>query len=160
MVVDPNNAQFTSRDNLLFNKNRKTLLACPVSLEGVVIVPDGTEDILDGAFNGCEQVTEISMPQSIRGFSYTVFSQCINLTKIRILSEIPPVTAKWNGSAVFAMRLPNPSVILEVPSNLLNLYQLSVCNKPGEYESMGGKDKQVFTGEGWLNKDSIKRMKN
>lgn len=160
IVVDANNPKFLSKDNLLYNKNGKTLLACPVSKEGVVVVHDGTEMILDGAFNGCEKLTEISLPSSIHDFSYMSFAQCLNLSKIVMCSEVPPTTARWNGSSVFAVRLPNPNVFLEVPSGLLAHYQISVCDKAGEYESVEGKDKQILTEEGWLNKESIKIAKN
>lgn len=68
--VDNNSNSFVSVDGILFTKDRKRLVHYPCGKIGDYVIPDGTEHIY-GAFNGCEQITSIIIPASIKdGIGY------------------------------------------------------------------------------------------
>ena len=157
--VDPNNAYFSSKDGLLYTKDGATLLGCPTQKAGPIVLPDGTEKIYDGAFDACVQLTEICLPQSLYDFSYTAFEQCLNLVTLIFLAEVPPTTAKWNGFDVFSILPPNAALKIEVPSDALQLYRLTLCNKPGEYKTKSGGHQQTLMTENLASKESIHKIK-
>ena len=51
--VGEGNATFSSRNGILYSKNREALLACPPGAGEAVVVPKGVEAIGAGAFAGC-----------------------------------------------------------------------------------------------------------
>ena len=51
--VGEGSAAFSSRNGLLYTKDMKTLVACPVGAGEAVVVPEGVESIDSGAFAGC-----------------------------------------------------------------------------------------------------------
>lgn len=63
--VDRKSNSFVSVDGVLFTKDKKRLVHYPCGKIGDYVIPDGTEHIY-GAFNGCEQITSIIIPASIK----------------------------------------------------------------------------------------------
>ena len=125
IVVDANNKAFSSNDGILYSKDGITLYACPRAKKGAVSVLHGTEVILDGAFSDCLYVERILLPASTHEFAFDEFIGCRELKSIILLSEIPPMTAKWNGATVFAIAVPNQDCILQVNKKHLKRYQTS-----------------------------------
>ena len=156
--VDPNNQAFSSHDGILYSKDGKTFYACPNARMGQVIVQEGTEKILDGAFGSCEIVESLVLPSSISEFAYDVFADCAGLSRITLKSEIPPMTARWNGSAVFAVVAPNSQCTILVPKKSLSRYQTNICSAEGMYESMQGNRKVAFGSDRMMSKTTVKKI--
>ena len=154
--VDVNNPAYSSTDGVLYSRDGKTLYACPIAHGGNVIVRGGTEQIMVGAFSDCATLSGVTLPETMHTFSYQEFAKCTNLKSLTILAEMPPITAKWNGSSVFALRMPSSNFQVLVPSANRKRYQASVCNKAGTYENMEGKQKETFKKDGFLTKKEIK----
>ena len=157
--VDPNNQAFSSIDGNLYSKDGKVFYACPNSRVGLLEIPEGTEKIQEGAFNGCANLTEIILPSTLHAFSYLDFCQCVSLTKLTLLSEMPPMTAKWNGAPVFAIRCPGSLFKVYVPAGSLSRYQASVCAKAGGYETPASGKKETCSEDGFLTDKGILKNK-
>ena len=52
-VVGEGSAAFSSRDGILYTKDMKALVACPVGAGDAVVVPEGAESVGSKAFAGC-----------------------------------------------------------------------------------------------------------
>lgn len=154
--VDGNNPAYSSTDGVLYSRDGKTLYACPISHGGHVIVRGGTEQIMVGAFSDCIALNGVTLPETMHAFSYQEFAKCPTLKSLTLLGEMPPITAKWNGSSVFALRMPSNDFQVFVPSANRKRYQTAVCNKAGTYENMEGKQKETFKKDGFLTKKEIK----
>ncbi|MBQ1648088.1 MAG: leucine-rich repeat domain-containing protein [Bacteroidales bacterium] len=154
--VDSNNSAYSSADGVLYSRDGKTLYACPIAHGGHVIVRGGTEQIMVGAFSDCFALNGVTLPETMHAFSYQEFAKCPNLKSLTILGEMPPITAKWNGSSVFALRMPSDDFQVFVPDANRKRYQSAVCNKAGTYENMEGKQKETFKKDGFLTKKEIK----
>lgn len=154
--VDGNNPAYSSSDGVLYSRDGKTLYACPIAHGGHVIVRGGTEEIMTGAFSDCVVLNGVTLPETMHAFSYQEFAKCPNLRSLTLLGEMPPITAKWNGSSVFALRKPNDSFQVYVPDANRKRYRAAVCDKAGTYENMEGKQKETFTKDGFLTKNDIK----
>jgi hypothetical protein len=153
--VDANSKAFSSHDGMLYSKDGKTFYACPCARKGDVTLQDGTEKILDEAFKNCTMVESLSLPASIREFAFDEFASCTGLTRIVMNSEIPPMTAKWNGSSVFALRAPTQNTMVYVPGGFLKRYREAVCNKTGAYETLQGKRKVTLNEVALIGKSAI-----
>ncbi len=154
--VDGNNPAYSSTDGVLYSRDGKTLYACPIAHGGHVIVRGGTEQIMVGAFSDCFVLNGVTLPESMHDFSYQEFAKCSALRSLTLLGEMPPITAKWNGSSVFALRKPNDSFQVYVPDANRKRYRSAVCDKAGMYENMEGKQKENFKKDGFLTKNDIK----
>jgi len=158
IVVDANNKAFSSDDGILYSKDGITLYACPRAKKGAVSVLPGTETILDGAFSDCIYIESILLPVSVHEFAFDEFIGCKGVKSIILLSEIPPMTAKWNGATVFAIAAPNQDCILQVSKKHLKRYQTSICSTEGVYETLKGNRKADIVPEKMMSKASIKKQ--
>lgn len=56
---------FKSVDGILYSQDGKTLVYCPATKSGEIIVPSGVQTIAPGAFIGCSNVTAVTLPSSL-----------------------------------------------------------------------------------------------
>lgn len=89
-VVDPQNTVFSSREGVLYSKSGLSVIRYPRGRKGGYAIPDGVTTIVDGAFNGCVDMTAISMPGSVKKIGYAAFYAC-NLTSVTIPSAVEKI---------------------------------------------------------------------
>lgn len=159
IIVDVNNPAFSSIDGLLYSKDGKALYSCPSGRNSDVEVASGTEKIINGAFKNCDKIKSITLPATVHEFAYCEFDSCSQMESITILADIPPITAKWNGVPVFALRLANNNAKLFVPRQAVSSYRRTICFKDGVYECMTGEHEASLTSNQMLNKKAIVRIK-
>ncbi len=157
--VDANNKLFSSHDGLLYSKDGLTLYACPDSKGGLVAVQEGTKTILDGALRNCSKIEGVLFLSSVHDLAYDEFTGCDSLKEITFLSEVPPMTGKWNGAAVFALVAPNQYCIIQVPRKLISRYQTSLCSSEGVYETMKGAREANLSSGKLMDKSSLHKVK-
>lgn len=82
--VAAGNASYASQDGVLFDKAKTVLVKCPAGKTGAYAIPDGVEDIGDGAFSGCEGLTGVAIPASVARIGGNAFSSCTGLRGVEI----------------------------------------------------------------------------
>lgn len=88
--VAEDNTVYKSIDGVLFNKSANELICYPQGKAGAYRIPDGVTDISCGAFEDCEKLTSIYIPESVSSISvYNTkyqfsFSDCYNLEEINV----------------------------------------------------------------------------
>ncbi|MDE5564726.1 MAG: leucine-rich repeat protein, partial [Oscillospiraceae bacterium] len=87
VYVDVDNENYTSKDGVLFNKNKSELICYPGGKDGAYEIPEGVTEINWSAFQGCIGLTSITIPESVISLSGSLFSGCTNLTSIQIDSN-------------------------------------------------------------------------
>jgi hypothetical protein len=60
------------------------LIDADTSLTGTYKIKDGTKTIASGAFENCDQLEEIDIPESMEYINSTAFLNCRNLTSVKI----------------------------------------------------------------------------
>ena len=109
--VSSNNANYSSKDGVLFNKNKTELVAYPdgktdnsyaipssVKVIGnwafsgnenltSIEIPNSVESIRDGAFANSRKLNEISIPSSVTKIGICVFNNCRELKSINVSSN-------------------------------------------------------------------------
>lgn len=71
-VVDAENSTYISLDGVLYTKDMKTLVSCPVSKPGVFTVPEGVETLGESSFT-CSN-TGVILPSSLKTIEDEAFS--------------------------------------------------------------------------------------
>jgi len=61
ITVADGNANYSSLDGVLYNKDRTQLIVCPAGKTGTVEIPDSVTGMNSGAFAGCGSLTSISV---------------------------------------------------------------------------------------------------
>lgn len=86
--VDEQNEFFSSKDGVLFDKEKKKLIRCPEGQFSVYSVPEGVEEICEYAFYGCNGLIKIVLPQSLKRIGKCAFQQCEDLQVITIPDNV------------------------------------------------------------------------
>ncbi|MCQ2189083.1 MAG: leucine-rich repeat domain-containing protein [Paludibacteraceae bacterium] len=76
--VDANNPNFTSVNGVLYNKEKTELLFCPNGIKGEFEIPSSVTKIRNNAFDGCKNLTLITIPSSVTSIGGRVFEYCRN----------------------------------------------------------------------------------
>ena len=91
--------------------------------DGVAIIPEGTTEISNYAFDDCRTLESIVIPESVTEIASTAFSGCTSLECVTFLSrtKIRDEVHSWLGKEVF---LANSSLkTINVMSNCVDYYK-------------------------------------
>ena len=81
---------FIYEDNVLFNKNKTTLIAY-IAKETNYTIPNSVTTIGDYAFSGCKSLTNINIPNSVTTIGDSAFWGCDSLTNINIPNSVTTI---------------------------------------------------------------------
>ena len=88
-MVAEDNPNFTFADGILFDKEKKTLLAYLKGKETKTYsIPNSVTCIDDGAFYNCTSLVSINIPDSVRRIGHLAFWGCTSLTKIEVPNSL------------------------------------------------------------------------
>ena len=84
IAVEYGSEAFSSVGDVLFNANGTVLVAFPKGLGGVYQVPDGTIFIGKYAFSGNNVIHDVTLPDGVTNIENSAFTGCQNLTAVSI----------------------------------------------------------------------------
>ena len=87
-VAKENPAYANDSYGVLFDKNMETLIAAPGAITGHYDIPYGVIKIGDDAFNGCNGLTGITIPNTVTTIGNGAFSCCFGLTSVTIPASV------------------------------------------------------------------------
>lgn len=110
ITVDDNNNFYSANDGILFNKGKDSLLICPYSKSGQYEIPPTVAHIGNFAFDGCINLTEITIPSYTTSIGNYAFEYCSGITKIRIPRNLRNIGlgAFYNCSNLQEISIANP----------------------------------------------------
>lgn len=88
ITVDENNANYSSADGVLFNKDKTTLIKCPAAKTGSYAIPNTVTTISSEAFYTCPDLTSISVPSTVTELPYRMLMGCTSLSSVSIPNTI------------------------------------------------------------------------
>lgn len=94
--VDPANKAYRSIDGVLFANAGPRLVEYPSGKAGDYQIPKGTAMIADWAFTGCQELTAVTIPPTVKAIGRSGFSECAKLKSI-----VVPDTVTSMGDGVF-----------------------------------------------------------
>ena len=85
IIVDNENKCYSSVNGVLFDKDKKIIIAYPAEKSGESYeIPDSVTSISNGAFWGCSSLTSVTIPDSVTSIGEEAFAECTGLTSIVI----------------------------------------------------------------------------
>lgn len=90
IIIAENSNYYYSFEGIVYDKATGWLTVCPEGKAGVVNVADGCTEINNSCFYGCDRITEINIPSSLKGIYTQPFVGC-NLIRSMV---IPPTVEK------------------------------------------------------------------
>jgi len=90
-TMDPANSFYGSLDGVLFDRNQSTLVQCPGGKTGSYMIPASITSIGNRAFEGCFNLTGVTIPDSVVSIQDSAFIDCTNLTSITIPASVTNV---------------------------------------------------------------------
>jgi len=93
IVVDPSNLAFSSADGVLFNKKQTSLLEYPNGKGGSYAIPVGVLRVASYAFDGCTNLTSVTIPNTVTNIMNQAFHSCSGLTSITIPASVQAIGA-------------------------------------------------------------------
>jgi hypothetical protein len=91
VTVDANNANYSSLDDVVFNKDKTTLVLFPGGKGGSYTIPNSVTSIGIGAFGYCANLTSVTIPNSVTSIGDVAFIGCENLTSVVIGSSVTSI---------------------------------------------------------------------
>jgi hypothetical protein len=109
ITVDASNNNYSGSDNILYNKNKSTIIQCCNSNTITSItIPDSVASIGDYAFVLCSGLTQITIPNSVNSIGDSAFFLCSGITSIIIPNSVTTVEdyAFYNCSLLKSVTMP------------------------------------------------------
>ena len=115
ITVEKDNANYSSEDGILYNKDKTSLLLCPVGRSGAIIIPNHVTSIGYAAFYNCANLTSITIPHSVVSIRDWAF-YCHNLTSIIIPNSVISigVGAFSNCIGLTSVKIPDSVTSIDV----------------------------------------------
>lgn len=90
IIVDSNNSKFSSEDGILYNKDKSKMLCYPAGKnEGNFTIKNGVKKIRAYAFNQCEKLKTIVIPESVINIENSAIIQCKNIVTVKFMGAKP-----------------------------------------------------------------------
>lgn len=87
ILVERDNAYFTSIDGMLFSKDGSELICCPEGKTGAVVIPNGVAEIGGSGFRNCISLTNVMIPWGVTAIGDGAFEGCTLLKSFVIQSR-------------------------------------------------------------------------
>lgn len=89
IIVAPENEQYCSDKNIVYTKDKKTLVFVSKNTAGSFSsIPESVTKIGDYAFEGCTGLTAITIPASVTAIESSAFSGCTGLSAITLPDSV------------------------------------------------------------------------
>lgn len=84
--VDNSNINLASVDGMLCERteNGLKLIRCPEGKKGKIVIPDSVTEIAEGAFYGCNRITEIVVGNGVTKVNKDILGGCVNLKHLTL----------------------------------------------------------------------------
>ncbi|MBR5643967.1 MAG: leucine-rich repeat domain-containing protein [Salinivirgaceae bacterium] len=79
IVVDSDNPQYTSENDILFNKDKTALICCPARKTGAYTIPNTVTSISHYAFYRCDRLSTVTIPNSVTSIGVDAFLNVKNV---------------------------------------------------------------------------------
>ncbi len=109
ITVSEDNAYLMVEDNILFSKDKKTLIRYPNNkLDEEYTIPESVTTIGSSAFLGCTSLTSVTIPNSVTSIGSFAFEGCTSLTSVTIPGGVTTIgeNAFYNCSALTSVTIP------------------------------------------------------
>lgn len=136
--VNENNQSYSSKDGVLFNKDKTMLLAYPGGKSGAYTVPESVTSLGGRAFYDCDGLTEIKIIGKVDAISRYAFSDCNNLVSVELPEGMTEIRDFAFENCYSIKSLVIPEGVLSIGEYVFeNCTNLTSVTLPESLERMG-----------------------
>lgn len=140
ITVDENNANFKSVDGVVFSRDGKTIVACPVAKSGKYDIPADVNKIAEGAFGYCQKLTSATIPEGVTEIPENAFSTCTALAEVKLPSTLTTI-AKWGFEATALTSIDIPESVTAIDEHAFESSSLkNITGVTGSYAETFAKE--------------------
>ena len=146
--VDEKNAYYSSKDGILFNKDKTTLVCYPggITTSTSYEIPSSVTSIASYAFYECSHLTSINIPSMVSSIGKYAFASCTGLTSVTIPSKVTSIEQSvfFNCTGLTSFTIPSTVTSIgnfafsscsnltsiTIPSSVTTIgyYAFNICN--------------------------------
>ena len=131
--VNDANTTFASENDVLFSKDKSTLICYPPAKTGKeYTIPNTVTSISDRAFQYCSKLTKVEIPSAVTSIGSYAFVYCENLTSVEIPENVSKINSNtfYKCTSLAAVKI--PSSVTEILNSAFkecsNLGSVTVCS--------------------------------
>ena len=109
--INDGNLKFAAENDMLFTRYIDSLLICPTSKSGQLIIPETTKYIGYSAFEGCYNLTDVTLPKSLLTIDKYGFQDCTALTHVKLSANIINIGSAAFYNCTSLLNIENESII-------------------------------------------------
>ncbi len=114
ITLDKDNDQFVLEDGVLFTKDKKRLIYYPSKSSATeYIVPDGVEEIADGAFYGASKLISVIIPDSVKLIGNYAFYKC-GIGSVSMSQNVRVIGACAFTSCKYLKKIELPETVVDI----------------------------------------------
>lgn len=116
--VEADNANFLSRDGVLYDKDVTKLIQYPAAKEGTAyVIPGSVTQIADAAFAFCPSLTSVTIPESVSKIGHSAFLACTALTSLTLPQGLRTIESSTFSCCPALTSIVIPSRVSRIGSN-------------------------------------------
>ena len=89
--VSEDNERYSVIDNVLYNKDATVLEWCPPAKSGAFVILNSVTTIADWAFEYCDKITSVEIPEGVTTIGLAAFDGCVALTSIVMPNSVTKI---------------------------------------------------------------------
>lgn len=118
--VNPDNTCYKSDNGILFDKTGEVLIQYPCNRDGPYVIPDSVLQITEGAFDGCDKLSEISLPGQMTEIESRMFYGCDNLISVTIPEGVETIRSGAFSNCKALENVSLPSTLKQIEDSAFN----------------------------------------
>ena len=129
--VDINNKNYSSKNGVLYNKNKTELIRYPAGkADTSFTIPNTVNIIKEGAFRSCGYLKSVTIPDSVTDIGRYAFSYCTDLSKISMSKNIKNIYSdSFEGTEYYDNKSNWSDGVLYIGNCLIKADEESVSGK-------------------------------
>lgn len=137
--VDGNNQYYSSKDGILYNKNKTVLITCPKGKSGVIDgIPETVKELSNEAFLNCAKITDVKLPSSLTVIGENAFKDCTGLVKFRIPENVNKIETGAFQLCTYLEEVTLPETLTDLGDYAFySCYKLKKISIPKNVERIG-----------------------
>ena len=142
ITVDEKNANYSSLDGVLFNKDKTNVIICPNGKKGTYSLPNKVTKISSYAFCNCSGLTSVTIPNSVTSIENYAFDDCTGLTNIAIPNSVTSIGGSAFSGCTGLTSITIPERVTSLDGSTFNgctnLKRIEVSPNNENYSSYNG----------------------
>ncbi|MBQ7243642.1 MAG: leucine-rich repeat domain-containing protein [Bacilli bacterium] len=132
--VAEENAHYSSKEGVLFNKDATILLHCPSGKSGDYDIPSGVITLQPSCFDECALLESVTLPEGIATLPKYAFYLCEKISRVTLPSTLKPI-----GDSAFYGCSSLPSIVLPASVNEIGSMAFGGCQALASITFLGTK---------------------